>query len=680
MKTFHFHTRLGSGLTLVAGTASFYGVTEEKPVDLGSQPVDSADFATDLDSDAYNYFYTVLRIESYDAGSGRAPVDGRNIMLLSVFKSEDKNVCIGERETIANTFCFSRFASIDSQLVVSIAASDRDMGIMYGMRDNFISARGTLSEVIRRAPNGRETNSYSMFNYLSNLLYYCVSDPETYNGFTGLSTSEAASSGTFQSFLHMTSHPWNKVQDIYDLISDKTQIYTPSLPDMYTAKQRQIWNPAPNQWTLTVKVNDSGAQNFLIAGPGYIAFDKNDRAWLTNNVTQGSPNSASNCVVLNADGSPAPFSPVFGGGLLGGGFGVTANAAGSRIFFGNFGWGPKQYNPETGSISVISCDGATLSPSNGYTQATSRVQGLIFDGQGNLWITSWGTQNPMAPVPNTIYDFPDKNSAIVVYLNYDGKKAPKPEQVLTYEFRTRRDKKPSPFHCPFDVAIDSQGHAFVANAGATEDDTPSSVYKLRLNFDNPDKPYIECMASWTASGYEGFRQINVNSKDEVFVASFVKKSVLKFDNDLTDPPRCVNHNIGGPWGITFDKDDTMYVANFFPIGDEPPAEGELDARGVYCVTVIQDDDPKTAKIMTLPTGGAPVTLANGFGVYGSGMPPSYQPLTRLTGTGVDRVGNLWALNNWKPSAMVDFGHPFEPNPAGDGVVIFIGAARPNPRA
>ena len=44
----------------------------------------------------------------------------------------------------------------------------------------------------------------------------------------------------------------------------------------------------------------------------------------------------------------------------------------------------------------------------------------------------------------------------------------------------------------------------------------------------------------------------------------------------------------------------------------------------------------------------------------------------MTATRIDKVGNLWAINNWKPAAAVDL----RENPGGDGMVIFIGAAVP----
>ena len=45
---------------------------------------------------------------------------------------------------------------------------------------------------------------------------------------------------------------------------------------------------------------------------------------------------------------------------------------------------------------------------------------------------------------------------------------------------------------------------------------------------------------------------------------------------------------------------------------------------------------------------------------------------RLTALGIDKAGNIWAMNNWKPSFQVDN----STNPGGDGAVIFVGLASP----
>lgn len=153
----------------------------------------------------------------------------------------------------------------------------------------------------------------------------------------------------------------------------------------------------------------------------------------------------------------------------------------------------------------------------------------------------------------------------------------------------------------------------------------------------------------------------------------------KYFPDLKEIITTYTNNIFAPWGITFDDAGTMYLANFAQEKGRETSVETLDMQGPYGVTIIDNEDEETARLMTLPTGGSGVTLRNGQPLYGTmdadGKPVnlvSYEPIMRLTSTGIDGAGNLWAMNNWKPSATVDV----LTNPGGDGAVVFIGVAQP----
>lgn len=45
---------------------------------------------------------------------------------------------------------------------------------------------------------------------------------------------------------------------------------------------------------------------------------------------------------------------------------------------------------------------------------------------------------------------------------------------------------------------------------------------------------------------------------------------------------------------------------------------------------------------------------------------------RMTAGHIDKAGNLWVTNNWKPDFAIDL----TSNPGGDGMVVFIGLAKP----
>ena len=157
---------------------------------------------------------------------------------------------------------------------------------------------------------------------------------------------------------------------------------------------------APDAWTVTVKVNDSGDDTNLIGGPGNLVFDAEGYAWITNNVVQMTTGSSKTMMVLKPNGQPSdgsngkPISPVTGGGLLGGGYGITIDRRGF-VWEGNFGWGG--LNPTTpdgnGSISEFSPFGVPISGSDAYQGGPFRAQGMVADPSGNIWIASYGNDS-----------------------------------------------------------------------------------------------------------------------------------------------------------------------------------------------------------------------------------------------------------------------------------------------
>lgn len=668
-KSFQFHFQLGQGLVLDQAEIQVYSISGSSPNLLVSTTVHDEFFELDLNTGEEPYAYIVAKVISCSYQGNELNIGDRNLQLLSVFSTGSTTIGLSEISTIANTWSFARFTSLESNGNISIQAPDREASILHGMKNNFCLDDGTISQVIQSSPNGLETNSFPLLNFLGNLWFYAQTDNSIYEQLLGWAAtpvsdqSPQSATSLFQAFLNLVYFPFTKVKEIYNLIASKDQPYQPSLPGLTLPSGR---SPIPTQWTLTIKCNDSGSQNFIISGMGYIAFDKYDRAWITNNVRQGTPNSGTFAVVLNPDGSPSDISPVMGGGLLGGGFGITTCPAKEKVYLGNFGWGPTQCNPQTGSISVFEPNGTPISPPQGYTNKVMRAQGMVFDCHGNLWICSWGTQSPLAPSNETIYDFESAPSAIVCYPQGD------PKQAVSFPF-------PNENYGTFDVIADKDANVFVANAGDPSQNIPSSVYKFRLenggiteicnwvsDFQATDKK-----TGTTTYGLENFRQITLNANQEVFVTGIKSNRIVKLDNDL-NYQKDFTSKLHAPWGITFDSAGTLYASNFSREPEQERTGDSLDLEATIGITLFFEEDDSTAQLMTLPTGGQGVTLRNGFPLYGNAFPPCYQPLMRMTASRIDRVGNLWALNNWKPSAYNDL----KDNPGGDGIVIFVGVASP----
>lgn len=669
-KTISFSVYATPDLPITQGLATVYRMYEDRAEEVATGHSSSANFDLTLRVEDGAYYYVQVLVQQYLLDGRLTAADSGRVILLAVFDSTAGSVVITARSTIAVAYTFARMIHKDLPGNITIYGPQRSLRIAYGMKNNFVSVNGSLSDVISKPPNQLESNSYPMFNSLGNMVYNCIISLSFFNRFISLTNGESGQDATFiRGLVYLIGHPFDNASAIYELIASAAQPLTPALSQLTLPSG---YSPVPDHWTLAIKVNDSGAQNFLMSGLAFVVFDKEDKAWITNNFRAGTANSGTHCIVLNPDGSPSDISPITGGGILGPGFGIATDRVKEKIAIGNFGWGVIPNNPQQGSISMFNYDGRAISPPNGFTRELCRAQGMCYDDKGNLWIASMGSQAPMAPTKDlSVYKFANHHSALVCYL--DGN----PDTVLSFtDFGT-----PSAYHNTFDVATDKDGNAIVCNIGSAAEGIPSSIYKIGISNNK-----LVRLASWTSdyynsrtgeTGYEELRQVAVNDRGEIFVVAISSSRVIKFDSDLNQIAEFTT-NIYAPWGIVIDKNGTIFVSNF---GREKERNGQLpdslDMQGPFGITVIQNEDDSTAQLLTLPTGGDQVTLRNGFPLYGAQQIQGvqmvcYQPLMRLTSSNIDGAGNLWAMNNWKPSAYVDIAD----NPGGDGAVIFVGVAEP----
>ena len=662
-------------------------------------------FSAEIEEDESKYFAITVLINSYKLNGDQYTVQNEPINLLaSFYLPEIKNtVIVCPESTIATIYTFARFTTVNDEGVAIMIGSKRNMKIAYGMKQNLFLTEGGVADMIKLSPNGFETNSYSMFNSLCNLFYYCltenmITDGENfYQQFLGYAWHEEGqqNSNFLQALRNVLHDPFENAAEIYQLLVGKEGIYENSLLSMNVSDDQKV----PDQWTLTLKSNTSGAKNFIPAGTAYVVFDADDNAWVANNFRAGSNNSGTHCLVYKHDATPAEFSPVQGGGLLGVGFGVAIDPEKKYISFGNFGWGSELNNPQEGSISRFDYkNGRSISPSSGYTKGLSRVQGMDYDKAGNLWMASVGCQDPFAPAPEGPYVFDSEPSAVVVYLNGE----PTEGNVLVFNnFPIKRSSTSDPVYpCTpnlkvFDVIPDDQGNAYVSCIGNYDKDNPdncvlSAVYKVALEGEQivlKGTWYSDFVSGNGEVGFESLRQVTLNAAGDVVVVGVKSSRATVLSNDLLKVKGYYDVNTNAPWGVKIDGKNTVFLANFGHETDYA-SEKSLDMQGPFGVTMLRNpSDPNSAQLLTVPTGGDEVMLANGKPLYGLQMKPvivdgkptgasvlmeCYQPIMRLTSTNIDGAGNLWCCNNWKPSALIDVAD----NPGGDGVVIFLGIAEP----
>jgi len=528
------------------------------------------------------------------------------------------SVTINELTTVAASYSMAQFYRTGV-----ISGNSFGLQIAAGMNDNMVtSATGQSSTVLLNSPNADQTNSLRSTRSLANLLAACVEDPTVTASLFVLTTPAGGPppSNTAQALANLARDPGQNVEGIYALTL-LSSLYTPQLVTM------------PDAWTVTVKVNDSGNDepDFLISGPGNLAFDQRGYAWVTNNTTQGSPNSCTFNLVLKPNGQPAdgsngtPRSPLTGGGILGAGFGVTVAPHGS-VWFGNFGWGNPGCDwcfPTTngnGSMSRFTLTGMPVSPPDAYQGGPVRAQGLASDANGNIWISSYGN--------NSLYVFLHGNPHHVVsFLQYEGSG-------------------------PFDVALAADGTAWVSNSGGLPfGENPRSVAKYALVDGILEQQFLRCLG-------RQLRGLSVDSQGNAWVASQGNTKVYAIRPDGTEIGHFTGGGMDSPWDTAIDGEDNVWVANFGSLHLlTPPFKGRLTKLwGVNAQPGHSVGEPiSPATGYTVPSAGSQILLHNGDPLYGQGAPPSFIPTMRQTAVVIDQAGNIWSVNNWKPDIDIDFG-------------------------
>lgn len=567
---------------------------------------------------------------------------GKSVQLVAVLgPTLPSSVVINELTTVAASYSMAQFYKTGV-----IAGKSFPLQLAAMMNDNLVNvATGSPSQVLLLSPNADQTNSLRSTRALANALAACTVNRALAAYFLQLTTPQGgpAPTSTPQGLANLARDPGRNVLSIYLL----TKTWIPYVPGLVLA---------PDAWTITVKVNNTGNDAYMFGGPGNLVFDANGYAWITNNMVQGTSGSSTAVVVLKPNGKPAdglnntPTSPIVAGGILGTGFGVTIDPYGS-IWFGNFGWGGVNPTPTgNGSVSQFSPLGIPISPPLAYQGGPVRAQATVSDSVGNIWIASFGT--------NQLFVFKNGNPSTPVGTPslYDGAQC-------------------------FDIQIAADGTAWLVSGGGFSGTYKSNVSRYQLNGNS-----LTSLSSIDFPVGRAMKGASIDSFGNCWVASQGDSKVYVFAPSgalLTSFGGTPLSSIDGPWSVTVDSEDNVWVANFGPLakGSNFTNSRITKLAGANAATrppgKKMGDDISPWSGYTLPSAGSQVLLHNGTPLYGSKGPISFSPMMRLTNTVIDQAGNLWALNNWKPSFDIDTSSTAA-NPGGDGIVIFVGLAPPKP--
>ncbi|MGE9295496.1 MAG: hypothetical protein ACQKBV_04335 [Puniceicoccales bacterium] len=564
------------------------------------------------------------------------------------------NIVVNELTTVASAYSMAQFLRsgdiVGDALRLQIAAM---------MSANIADVTtGEISDVLLTPPNADQTNSLRLTRTLGNLVNHCTRNAYVTSAFLRQTRDrgQRAPGDVVEALANLARDPARNADRIYRFATVR-EPYTPALEE------------EPINWSICIKINDTGDPTKLFGGPANVSWDSRGYAFVTNNSIQGTPNSGRFNVALQPDGKPSdglngnPPSILEGGGILGGGWGVCVDEQ-DRVWMSNFGWGQDKdlYYPSrtpvtgsmNGSISLFANDGTLLGPDNGYF-GPFRAQGVEDDALGNIWIASLGLDEPAGL------------NGIWVFKNGD---------PTDQTFQLTADGSG-----PFGIApVPGGGAAWVSLGGGLAGQNPSSLKKYELDADG------NVVEVFSVSIGKALKIVTVDQSGNVWLASQGTSEVYAFSPEGIQLGAFDGGGVNGPWGLCVDGEGNIWVANFGPL---EVGSNFTDTRvsklcganpGAWPRGLTMGDGISPDTGYTLPSAGEPVTLANGDPLYGPGAAPSYAPLQRSTSVQIDRAGNLWYINNWKPDFNSDaFGRPLagqQANPGGDGIVIWVGLAPP----
>ncbi|WP_309384669.1 hypothetical protein [Cerasicoccus frondis] len=522
------------------------------------------------------------------------------------------------------------------------------LSIAAGMSDNLVDTLlGDTSAVMLAGPNADQTNSKRTLHSLANVIEACYDDPSVAQEFLQLATPEGfdAPSDTAEALMLLAQRPATNVAEIYAL-------------SLLGSAFQPVLNGTFESWVIAVKVNRTGSDDpqYFFGGPANVGFDSKGYAWIANNVVQGTGNSTDTVMVLKPNGMPSdgsndrPSSPISGNGIRGVGWGVSVDSK-DQVWYGNFGWGdtsidtnyPTQAREGNGSVVTLTATGEFLSPEDAFFQGPLRVQAIEPDADDNIWIASLGN--------DSLFFFPNgdpyRSKAIYQYTNAG----------------------------PFGIGVMPDGDVWMTNSGGIAGKYDGSVAKFTLDDDgDPEQVFLKKIGNT-------LKVVASDSYGNGWVASQGNSTVYVFDPDTETHREPIGAYTGiggldGPWGLCVDGDDNIWIGNFgalFP--------GRFTGRLTQLAGANPDTRPPGLEMgdamspnagFRVESAGEPVTLPDDTPLFPNGDEDSFKPQMRSTSVQIDRAGNLWTFNNWKPPFLNDVTN----NPGGDGILIFLGLAPP----
>ncbi|MFD8548626.1 LysM peptidoglycan-binding domain-containing protein [Streptomyces sp. NPDC059649] len=478
-------------------------------------------------------------------------------------------VTVDELTTVAATYALAQFDS-GRQVAGPAPGLENAAATSFNLAD---PTTGRAGRVVTDAANGARNETLATLGTLADLVSACATDGPRCARLLRLATPRGgpAPTDTVQALLALAHHPTLSTAGLYAL-ARTTGDHTPAL------------TAPPESWLLALRYTDTD-----LYAPGRIAFDARGNAWATNNWLPGTRTASRYVSVLDPTGRPVLGSPLSGGGMNGGAWGIAVDHGGAV-------WAPSY---GTDAMTKYSATGTPLSPPTGWANGGFvRPQGVAVDQRGNLWIAnSFG----LSGKPGL--------GSIVVYPHGD------PAKAFTLPH--------SGLNHPFGLQIDARGRAWITNSqmdfGQLLDSRRAGTPGKLGGSVTVIGPDFTTRATINSSSFQGPLGLALDSHGNAWVPSYFNSTITELRPDGTVAgvhrlPRTVF-----PWSIAVDGSDRVWVAGF----------------GNASVSLLCGEN-----VTACPPGAATGTVlspARGF---------HHKAIQHLTAVQIDPSGNVWLANNW----------------------------------
>ncbi|MFI2760900.1 hypothetical protein ACH5A3_18840 [Streptomyces echinatus] len=480
-------------------------------------------------------------------------------------------VTVNEFTTVATGYALAQFTdphgiSGPSPGLENAAATS------YNLAD---PATGKPGEVVSDQNNGSKNDTLATLGTLANLVSLCAPGADTgrCRSMLRLATPPHGSTpaDTAQAVSHLAHNPRLATGKLYAL-ARQTHAYSPAL------------TAAPTAWVLVLHYTAP-----QVYAPGRMAVDAKGNVWASNNWIPGTRKPSPYVTVQDPVGAPTLNSPISGGGMKAGAWGIAIDHQGSV-------WVPSYAGA---AMSKYSSAGEPLSPATGFKNGDlNHPQGTAVDQKGNVWTANfYGLKGNRGKGNVIVYPHGDPSKAITV--------------------------TGGGLDHPFSLQIDGYGRAWVSNArfnGAELMDTrvPTGHVGGSVTVIGPDfkptsfSPVKDASLDWPLG-------LAVDSRNNVWVPDFVSNSVTRIGPDGKVAAVYKLPTAIAPWSIAIDGSDRVWVAGF----------------GAPSVSVLCGVDTRAC-----PPGSSTGSVLSPPDGYRS------KSIQHLTAVQLDQSGNVWLANNW----------------------------------